>query len=80
MDFNPNSATNTEADRKEDRLVEAFKTRLGPLPLLCLVTILNLINGFFFLEKLDKKRALQNQQWNIYRPTSHPTNAGQFWL
>lgn len=46
MDFKSNSATNTGADREEDKLVDALKTRLGPLPLLCLVTVLNLINGF----------------------------------
>lgn len=47
MDLSPDSSTNTDADREEDKSVEAMKTRLGPLPLLCLVTILNLINGFF---------------------------------
>lgn len=51
MDFNPKSATNTETDREEDKLLEAMKTRLGALPLLCLVTIHNLINGFFSLQK-----------------------------
>lgn len=55
IDFNPNSATNTETDRQEDKLVDASKTRLGPLPLFCLVTVLNLINGFFSPERLNKK-------------------------
>lgn len=78
MDFNPNSATNTETDREEDKVVEAMKTRLGPLPLLCLVTILNLINGFFprkaGQKKAPSKPAVENEH------TKRPTNASQFWL
>lgn len=49
MDSSPDSSTNTDADREEDKSVEAMKTRLGPLPLLCLVTVLNLINGYLFI-------------------------------
>lgn len=55
MDFNPNSVANTETDREEDKLVEALKTRLGPLLLLCLVTVLNLINGVFPMNEKKKK-------------------------
>lgn len=72
MDFNPNSATNPGTDIEEDELVEALKTRLGPLALLCLVTGLNLINGFFPTPAL--KPAEKNEQ------TTQPINASQIWL
>lgn len=53
MDLNPNSSTNT--DREEDKLVEAILNIWGALPLLCRVTVLNLINVFFYQKSGTKK-------------------------
>lgn len=47
MDFNPNSASNAETARDKDKWEEALKTRLAPLLLLCLVTVLYRTIGFF---------------------------------
>ena len=82
MDFSPDSSTNTDTDREEDKSVEAMKTRLGPLPLLCPVTVLNLINGFFFFSchrkagKINTCSGKEMSVWYGYSPTQSVQTGG----